>query len=239
MLGPSGSGKTTLMRVLAGLERPCAGSLASRASTSSCVRAAASPLSRRRTLGYADQHYWRALAGELTAAELVGVPLGLAAGHAAGAARAHESCSSGSASSTGQTPSRASSPVASSSGSRSARRSRTGHGSLIADEPTGELDAASARRPSSSSSPSSSREEGATALIVSHDPRSAEIADRVVHIRDGRVSEERQRRVATAVVIGRGRLAADPRGDAPRGRVSSTAPDRVREGGVVELRPAR
>ena len=35
-------------------------------------------------------------------------------------------------------------------------------------------------------------EHGATALVVSHDPASAEIARRVVHIRDGRVSEERR-----------------------------------------------
>ena len=42
-----------------------------------------------------------------------------------------------------------------------------------------------------------------TALVVSHDPRSAAIADRVVHIRDGRVSEERSGEGA-AVVIGRG-----------------------------------
>ncbi len=37
---------------------------------------------RRDVLGYADQHYWRALAGELTAEELVAVPLGLAAADA-------------------------------------------------------------------------------------------------------------------------------------------------------------
>ena len=42
-----------------------------------------------------------------------------------------------------------------------------------------------------------------TALVVSHDPRSAAIADRVVHIRDGRVSEER-RGEGGAVVIGSG-----------------------------------
>ena len=33
---------------------------------------------RSRSIGYADQHYWRALAGELTARELVGIQLGLA-----------------------------------------------------------------------------------------------------------------------------------------------------------------
>ena len=38
------------------------------------------------------------------------------------------------------------------------------------------------------------REEGAAALVVSHDPASAAIADRVVHVRDGRIGEERPRR---------------------------------------------
>ena len=79
MLGPSGSGKTTLMRVLAGLARPSAGSLV--VAGHDLVHASPRELGRYRqdVLGYADQHYWRALAGELTAEELVAVPLGLAA----------------------------------------------------------------------------------------------------------------------------------------------------------------
>ena len=47
------------------------------------------------------------------------------------------------------------------------------------------------------------RAEGASALVVSHDPASTEIADRVVNIRDGRVSEERAGD-EEAVVIGSG-----------------------------------
>ena len=73
---------------------------------------------------------------------------------------------------------------------------------LIADEPTGELDEVSAATVYTLLA-ELSREEGVTALVVSHDPRSAAIADRVVHIRDGRVSEERSG-VGAAVVIGRG-----------------------------------
>jgi putative ABC transport system ATP-binding protein len=50
------------------------------------------------------------------------------------------------------------------------------------------------------------RSEGTTALVVSHDPASAERADRVVHVRDGRVSDERVVGVETdeAIVVGRG-----------------------------------
>ncbi len=61
---------------------------------------------------------------------------------------------------------------------------------LIADEPTGELDAATAREVLDLIA-ELSREEGGTALVVSHDPASAERADRVVHVRDGRISDER------------------------------------------------
>ena len=95
---------------------------------------------------------------------------------------------------------RASSPAGSSSGSRSARRSRPAALFLIADEPTGELDAATARRRARADRASSCASRAATALVVSHDPASAERADRVVHVRDGRIADERcrRRRPATA-----------------------------------------
>ena len=66
------------MRVIAGLARPSAGSLV--VAGHDLVHASPRELGRYRQdiLGYADQHYWRALAGELTAEELVAVPLGLA-----------------------------------------------------------------------------------------------------------------------------------------------------------------
>src|SRR5205085_1969464 len=71
VLGPSGSGKSTFLRILAGLDRPSAGSV--RVFGTELAKLPARDVARYRTstIGYADQHYARALAPELTARELV------------------------------------------------------------------------------------------------------------------------------------------------------------------------
>jgi len=204
VLGPSGSGKSTLLRIVAGFDKPSAGSV----SVGGVDVAALSPWEagrfRSRAIGYADQHYWRALAGELTARELVGVQLGLA-GEARGRrdARAGELLER-----VGLGARRDAHPRELSGGEQQrvalcaalARRPQL----LIADEPTGELDAATAREVLELIA-ELSREEGGTALVVSHDPASADRADRVVHVRDGRISDERVAGGGEgAIVIGRG-----------------------------------
>jgi len=77
VLGPSGSGKSTLLRLLAGLDRPSAGTV--HAFGHDLGRASGRDLAayRSRVTGYAEQHYSRALAPELTVRELVGLRLGL------------------------------------------------------------------------------------------------------------------------------------------------------------------
>jgi ABC-type lipoprotein export system ATPase subunit len=70
---------------------------------------------------------------------------------------------------------------------------------LIADEPTGDLDAESAREVYTLLADLVAEHDTA-AIVVSHDPASAEIAERVIHIRDGRVSEESRGTEETAVV---------------------------------------
>jgi ABC-type lipoprotein export system ATPase subunit len=199
VLGPSGSGKTTLMRVLAGLARPSAGALA--VAGVDLFHASAGELGRYRrdVLGYADQHYWRALAGELTAEELVGVPLGLASvSPAERRARARELLER-----VGLLDRAEARPSELSGGEQQrialcaalAHRPRL----VIADEPTGDLDAESASTVMALLAQLVS-EHGASAVVVSHDPASTAIADRVIHIRDGRVSEERHGELETAVV---------------------------------------
>src|SRR5205814_1070778 len=70
--------------------------------------------------------------------------------------------------------------------------------------PTGELDADSARLIYDTIG-ELIRAERCTAVIVSHDPESSSIADRVVRIRDGRVSEESGGTLREeSIVVGKG-----------------------------------
>ncbi len=204
VLGPSGSGKSTLLRIVAGFDKPSAGAASVAGVDVAALSGWEAGRFRSRAIGYADQHYWRALAGELTARELVGVQLGLA-GEARGRrdARADELLER-----VGLGARRDAHPRELSGGEQQrvalcaalARRPQL----LIADEPTGELDAATAREVLDLIA-ELSREEGGTALVVSHDPASAERADRVVHVRDGRLSDERVAGGSEgAIVVGRG-----------------------------------
>jgi ABC-type lipoprotein export system ATPase subunit len=235
VLGPSGSGKTTLMRILAGLERPSAGAAVVAGVDLGHASSAQLAGYRSRTLGYADQHYWRALAGELTAEELVAVPLGLhGVDEQERRARACELLER-----VGLLDRADASPAELSGGEqqRIALCAALSHRPrlLLADEPTGELDAASAAEVFALLAELVD-EQGTTAVVVSHDPTATGIADRVVHLRDGRVSEE-QRGGEETVVVGTGGWLRVPEevlaaaGIVRRARV-------VANNGVVELHPA-
>jgi ABC-type lipoprotein export system ATPase subunit len=235
VLGPSGSGKTTLARLLAGLERPSAGRAV--VADVDLVSASAGQLARHRaqSIGYADQHYWRALAEELTATELVALPLGLRGiDLTTRTRRAHELLDRvGLLDRAGARPGE----LSGGEQQRIALCAALAHEPrlLIADEPTGELDRLTAREIYRLLA-SLAREQSTTVAVVSHDPESTAIADRVVHVRDGRVSEEERGEGAT-VVVGRGGWLRVPEevlraaGIGERARVVSVE-------GAVELRPA-
>ena len=190
MLGPSGSGKSTLLRLVAGFDRPSAGQL-----TVAGLDVPALLVARRGPLPRAGARLRRPalLARARERADDPGARRRPARarrcyrGRARGAAPT--SCSSGSGSARAATPS-AGALRRRAAARRALRRFAHRPRLLIADEPTGELDAATAREVFGLIS-ELVREDGGTALVVSHDPASTESADRVVHVRDGRVSDER------------------------------------------------
>jgi ABC-type lipoprotein export system ATPase subunit len=189
ILGPSGSGKSTLLRLLAALDSPTAGTVRVLGRDLGRLGRRARADYRSEVLGYADQHYWQALASELELRELVSVQLGLA-----GVARHERYGRAGELLERVGLLDRAEAHPRELSGgeqqrvavcSALAHRPRL----LLADEPTGELDATNARLVYEAIA-ELARGAGTTTVLVSHDPESASVADRIVRVRDGRVSEE-------------------------------------------------
>ena len=234
VLGPSGSGKTTLLRILAGLDRPSAGSARVFGVELSKLPRQKLAAYRTRTLGYADQHYARALAEELTARELIALQLGLRGEpRRAQLARADELLER-----VGLANRRDARPPELSGGEQQriavcaalAHRPRL----LLADEPTGELDAGTGHVVYSLIG-DLAREHGCTTVLVSHDPESAAIADRIVRIRDGRLSEEfvRDADAGDTIVVGRGGWLRLPEELLARAGIRTRATAQLERGRIV------
>jgi ABC-type lipoprotein export system ATPase subunit len=238
VLGPSGSGKSTLLRLLAGLDRPSAGMV--RVYGEDVGKLPSRRLARYRSslLGYADQHYARALAPELSARDLVALQLGLrGTARTERLARADELLER-----VGLAAKRDRRPTELSGGEQQrvalcaalAHRPKV----FLADEPTGELDAATADQVYEMLN-ELVREHRCTTVIVSHDPESARIADRIVRIRDGRVSEEWARDGAAGgdtIVVGRGGWLRLPEELLLRAGIGAKATARFEEGEVIVTR---
>jgi ABC-type lipoprotein export system ATPase subunit len=187
--GRSGSGKTTLMNILAGLERPTAGS----------VWVDGRDLSR---LGRTEQARYRS--------EVVGYVLQHAMGNVAPYLSALENVQAATVSGPARDRGRRAANLLARLGLGDRHEARpgslTGHENqrlalatalanrprlLLADEPTAELDTAGAAQLMSDLT-AILREEGTGAVIVTHDPQVESVVDRVVMIRDGRTSSERR-----------------------------------------------
>jgi ABC-type lipoprotein export system ATPase subunit len=205
VLGPSGSGKSTLLRMLGALDTPTAGSVRVLGRDLARLGRRGRAAYRAEILGYADQHYWRALAPELEVRELVGVQLALA-----GVPRNDRLGRAGELLQRVGLLDRAHARPAELSGGEQQRvavcaalahRPRL----LLADEPTGELDAANARLVYEAIA-ELAKDSGTTTVLVSHDPESSSVADRIVRVRDGRVSEEAALADGgdESIVVGRG-----------------------------------
>jgi ABC-type lipoprotein export system ATPase subunit len=189
VLGPSGSGKTTLLRVVCGLDRLNAGSASVLGRDLASLGKRQLADFRRERLGFLDQHYTRALSPELDIRRAVGLQLTLRGRSAADASRVADELLER----VGLLDRRDARPRALSGGEqqRVAVCAAAAHRPelLLVDEPAGELDAESAATVYAMLA-ELVRETRASALVVSHDAAAAGIADRIVHVRDGRVVEE-------------------------------------------------
>ena len=190
IMGPSGSGKTTLLNLLAGLDRPTSGDLWLQGENMSSLKASELALFRRRNLGFVFQDF--NLLDTLTLAENVALPLSL---DGQGGQKITQRVSEvmhflGIADYMQRYPYE----VSGGQQQRAAVARAVVHQPrlLLADEPTGNLDSASARSLLEMFQKLNAQQQ-ATILMVTHDPFSASYSQRVVFIKDGRVFTHLQR----------------------------------------------
>ena len=185
--GPSGCGKSTLLNLLGGLDRPTSGEIELGGTRVEGFSEAKWAHVRRAEIGFVFQFF--NLIGNLSVADNVELP-GLLAGLSAREAKQRRIellTTLGIAEHAEQSPTRL-------SGGQQQRvaiaralinRPRV----LLADEPTGNLDSASARDVMALLR-AAHDERGQTIVLVTHDARVAARADRVLAMRDGAVAHE-------------------------------------------------
>jgi putative ABC transport system ATP-binding protein len=182
VVGPSGSGKSTLLAVMAGLERPASGSVILDDLDLTALDESALARARLNRIGFVFQSF--NLIPTLTALENVAVPLELA-GDAHPLARARELLDA-----VGLSARAGHYPVQLSGGEQQrvalARACARRPPILLADEPTGNLDAASGDQVMGLLR-ALHAERGGTLILVTHDARLAQAADRTIALRGGRV----------------------------------------------------
>jgi energy-coupling factor transport system ATP-binding protein len=185
VLGPSGAGKSSLLALCAGFARPSSGRLRVAGTAIEAAGARRLAALRRRELGIVRQHFRRSLPEELTAAEIVGLPLRLAGQPEDRRRVATLLERAGLGDRLGARPPELSGGEQQRVAVCAAlvKRPRV----VLADEPTGELDAATSAAVVDLLLGLAG---DAAVLLVTHDLAVAGRADRIVHVRDGRVSAE-------------------------------------------------
>jgi putative ABC transport system ATP-binding protein len=195
-MGPSGSGKSTLMHILAGLDRPTSGDVS--IDGTSIGRLGDNDLTklRRRHIGFVFQFF--NLLPMLTAEENVLLPLTIAG------RKPEREWFEGLMDKVGLSDRRTHRPSELSGGQQQrvaiARALVSRPTVVFADEPTGNLDSKTSEeildlmRDSVDSF-------GQTTVMVTHDPRAAAIADRILFLADGRIVRELGRCSSSAEVL--------------------------------------
>jgi putative ABC transport system ATP-binding protein len=186
LMGPSGSGKSTLLNLAGGIDAPTAGQVLVDGRPLGDLSPAALAALRRRAVGYVFQE--RNLVDVLSALENVALPCEL---DGAGRRRAR-SLARAALREVGLEAAADRLPDELSGGDRQrvaiARALVGARRLLLADEPTGALDSATGEAVLRLLR--ARCDAGAGALMVTHEPRDAGWADRVVFLRDGEVVDE-------------------------------------------------
>jgi putative ABC transport system ATP-binding protein len=195
IVGASGSGKSTLLNILGGLDQPSAGRVSVDGQDLLKLSALALDRYRRTEVGFVWQQTARNLIPYLSARENVELPMTVAGmGLRAKRARSRDLLER-----TGLWEHRRHRLAQLSGGQQQrvaiavalANQPRL----LLADEPTGEVDSATAHSLLDLFR-ALNQAYGLTTVIVTHDPQIARRVDRVVAIRDGKTSTETIRRVS-------------------------------------------
>jgi putative ABC transport system ATP-binding protein len=185
VMGPSGSGKSTLMHTLAGLDRPTSGSVTVAGTELTTLDDSKLTLLRREHIGFVFQFF--NLLPMLTAEENVVLPLSIA-GEDPDRAWLEELLAR-----TGLDSRRSHRPAQMSGGEQQrvaiARALISRPTILFADEPTGNLDSKTGGEILDLLR-DSSQAYGQTIVMVTHDPRAAAIADRILFLADGVIVKE-------------------------------------------------
>jgi putative ABC transport system ATP-binding protein len=185
VMGPSGSGKSTLLHILAGLDRPTAGTVEIAGETITRMGDNELTRLRRRHIGFVFQFF--NLLPMLSAEENVVLPLSIA-GEKPDRAWLERLLSD-----VGLTERRKHRPSELSGGQQQrvaiARALVSRPTVLFADEPTGNLDSTTGMEILRLLRHSVD-ERGQTIVMVTHDARAARFADRVLHLADGEIVRE-------------------------------------------------
>ena len=231
VLGPSGAGKSTLLRVIAGLQEPSAGSVLVFGRDPGRIAPRDRARLRHDWIGFLYQRADATLPPDLAIDKAIGLPLALR-GVPVASRRARVDALLDAA---GLADRRHALPIQLSGGQRQAaalcaalsHRPRL----LLADEPTAELDAASAETVSALIDELAARD-GATVIVVSHDDALAEHAQRALRIRDGRVVEDLDG-ARGSLVVGRGGWIRLPAGLLGQAGIDGTAQAEAVDGGLL------
>ncbi len=187
LVGRSGSGKTTLLNLLGGLDRPTGGRIVVDGDDLDTLDDAALLRMRRETVGFVFQSF--GLLPYLSARENIGVPLRLLKTPR----REREDRVAELLETVGLAGHAEQRPGELSGGQQQrvaiARALATRPRVLLADEPTGQLDSETGQTVVGLLRDLVHRF-GSAAVVATHDPGLVSYADRVLHLVDGRISEE-------------------------------------------------